>query len=262
MHGARRSLGAAQGTLREWRDESLVGRLANDYWSDVDETHHRSYEGEFERLTDFKLALPHRVRVETRTPGGKPTSVVVCDGSRRSTWFRDLGSDVEDEDLSNVSWVLGATGRLLDPFWLLGFLELGSPRRETLSGREVLVARGRPRYPLPWPFGPADEHELTVDPERGTLLRMTGTWRKRDAFVHELIELEHDVTFDDESFALVTSGVATGLGLREVVSLAGFQLWALPRPVLDVTYRAEPVESVTLTYDDTTRHPHARCRSA
>ena len=35
-------------------------------------------------------------------------------------------------------------------------------------------------------------------------------------------------------------------------ALAGFQLWALPRPVLDVTYRPEPLESVTLTYDDAT----------
>jgi hypothetical protein len=251
MHGAHRSLGSVQGTLREWRDESLVRRLESDYWSiDVDETQHRSYEGEFEQLTEFKLALPDRVRVETRVPGGRPDSIVVCDGSRRSTWFRGSGADVEDEDLRNVSWVLGATGRLLDPFWLLGFLELGTPQKEALDGRELLFARGRPRYPLPWPFGPADEHELTVDPERGTLIRMAGTWRGRDAFVHELIELEHDVTFDDKSFALVTPGGATGLGLREVVSLAGFQVWALPRPVLDVTYRAEPVESVTLTYDD------------
>lgn len=145
---------------------------------------------------------------------------------------------------------MGSAGRLLDPFWLLGFLELGSPRSTTLAGRKALVTRGRPRNPLPWPFGPADEHELTVDPERGTLLRLAGRWRGADAFVHELVELEHDVTFDDESFALVAPGVATGLGLREVVSLAGFDLWALPRPVLDVTYRAEPVESVTLTYDD------------
>jgi hypothetical protein len=214
------------------------------------EDHYRSPEGEFEQLTDFKLALPDRVRVETRIPGDRPSSIVVCDGSRRSTWFRGSGADVADEDLSNVSWVLGSTGRLLDPFWLLGFLELESPRKTTFAGREVLGTRGRPRYPLPWPFGPADAHELTVDPERGTLLRLSGTWRGVEAFVHELIELEHDVTFDDEAFTLVTPGVATGLGLREVVSLAGFQVWALPRPVLDVTYRAEPIESVTLIYDD------------
>ena len=79
-----------------------------------------------------------------------------------------------------------------------------------------------------------------------------GKCRGGEAFVHELVKLDHDVTFDDESFALVTPGAATGLGLREVVSLVGFQLWALPRPVLDVTYRPEPLESVTLTYDDTT----------
>ena len=159
---------------------------------------------------------------------------------------------MEDEDRGNVSWVLGPVGRLLDPFWVLGFLEFDAPRQATHSGRQVFVARGSPRYPLPWPFGPADEHELVVDQERGTVIRLAGLCHGGEAFVHELVELEHDVTFDDESFALVTPGLVTGLGLREVVSLVGFQLWALPRPVLDVTYRPEPLESVTLTYDDTT----------
>jgi hypothetical protein len=253
VHGAHRSLRSAQGTLREWRDEQLISSLEWDYWPDeAGENRRRPAEDEFEQLTDFKLALPDRVRVETRVPGDKPNAIVVCDGSRRATWFRDWGADVEDEDRSNVSWVLGPVGRLLDPFWLLGFLEFDAPRQATRAGRQVLIARGRPRYPLPWPFGPADEHELIVDQERGTLIRLAGKCRGGEAFVHELVELEHDVKFDDESFVLVPPGVVTGLGLREAASLAGFQLWALPRPVLDVTYRPEPVESVTLTYDDTT----------
>lgn len=33
VHGAHRSLRPVQGTLREWRDERLVGRLEHDYWS-------------------------------------------------------------------------------------------------------------------------------------------------------------------------------------------------------------------------------------
>ena len=254
VHGAHRSLRSVQGTLREWRDEHLIRSLGWDYWPDEAGENRRWIVGEdeFEQLTDFKLAVPDRVRVETRIPGDKPNSIVVCDGSRRSTWLRDWGADVEDEDRSNVSWVLGPVGRLLDPFWLLGFLEFDPPRQATHAGRQVLVARGRPRYPLPWPFGPAEEHELTVDPERGTLLRLAGLCHGGEAFVHDLVELEHDVTFDEESFALAIPGFATGLGLQEAASLAGFRLWALPRPVLDVTYRPEPLESVTLTYDDTT----------
>jgi hypothetical protein len=253
VHGAHRSLRSVQGTLREYRDEHLIRSLGWDYWPDEDGDNRRwTGDDEFEQFTDFKLALPDRVRVETRLPGDKPNSIVVCDGSRRTTWFREWGADVEDEDRSNVSWVLGPVGRLLDPFWALGFLEFDAPRQSQHAGRQVSVARGHPRYPLPWPFGPADEHKLVVDQERGTLIRLVGLCRRGEAFVHELVELEHDVTFDDESFALVPPGVVTGLGLREAASLAGFQLWALPRPVLDVTYRDEPVESVTLTYDETT----------
>jgi hypothetical protein len=252
VHGAHRSLRSVQGTLREWRDEHLIRSLGWDYWPDEDGENRRwTGDDEFEQLTDFKLALPDRVRVETHLPGDKANSIVVCDGSRRATWFRDWGADVQDEDRGNVSWVLGPVGRLLDPFWLLGFLECDSPRLSTHDGQQVFVARGHPRDALPWPFGPADAHELIVDRERGTLIRLAGLCRGGEAFVHELVALEHDVTFDEESFALAVPGVVTGLGLREAASLAGFRLWALPRPVLDVTYRPEPV-AVTLTYEDTT----------
>ena len=249
IHGARRSLGSVQGTLHEWRDEQVVGWLEIEYWPDPDGENRRWYPDEVvEQLIDFKLALPDRLRVEMRLPDEPPNSVVVCDGSRRATWFGGWGADVEDQNPNDASWVLGTAGRLLDPFWVLGFLELDSPRETNHAGRRALVTRGRPRYQLPWPLGPADEHELVFDPVRGTLLRIAGTWRRQEAFVHELTELEHDVTFDKETFEIAPPGVISGLGIQEVARLAGFQLWALPQPVLDVTYRPEPLESVTLTY--------------
>lgn len=251
MHGARALLGPVQGTVREWRNERLVHWLSPDHWPDEEEENRRwSGEDEFEQLIDFKLALPDRVRVETRWPHTTPNSIVVCDGTRSATWIGDWGTTVEDLDLGRVGWILGTAGRLLDPAWLLGLLEFDSLRPVTFSQRPAFRARGRPRSPLPWPFGPADEHELVVDRHRGTVFRLTGLLRGSEAFVHELVELEHDATFDDETFALAASGDVSGLGLREAANLVGFGIWALPRPVLDVTYRPEPVESVTLTYDD------------
>jgi hypothetical protein len=250
IHGARRSLGSVEGTLREWRDERLVVRLGWDHDADeVYDDRRWPAEEEREQLTDFKLALPDRLRVETRVPGGPVTSIVVCDGSRRGTWFADWGAEVEDQNPRDVSWALGSVGRLLDPSWLLGLLEFDSPRQTREYG-PALVARGLPRYPLPWPFSPADEHELVVDPARGTVIRLAGLQRRNEVLVHEFVELEHDPTFDEESFVLPTGGVVSGLGLPEAAALAGFGLWALPRPVLNVTYRPEPVESVTLEYDD------------
>lgn len=251
MHGARRSLGPVQGTVREWRHERLVRRLTLDFWPDEGEENRRSTdEDEFEQLIDFKLALPDRVRVETRWPDTAPNSIVVCDGSRSATWFADWGTTVEDLDLGRVGWILGTAGRLLDPAWLLGLLELDSLRPVTYDERHAIRARGRPRSPLPWPFGPADEHELVVDPQHGTVLRLAGFLRGNEAFVHELVELEHEAMFDDETFVMPATGEVSGLGLREAAHLVEFTLWALPRPVFDVTYRPEPVESVTLTYDD------------
>jgi hypothetical protein len=250
MHDARRSLGPVRGTLREWRDERLVRWHGLD-WPDEGAAD-RGYTGEdeFEQLIDFKLALPDRIRLEMRWPDAAPTSIVVCDGSRCGTWFSDWGTTVEDLDLGRVDWILGTAGRLLDPAWLLGLLEFDQLRQVTHRDGRAVRVRGRPRSPLPWPFGPADEHELVVGLERGTLYRLTGLLRSSEAFVHELVELERDVAFDDEAFVLPAGGEVSGLGLREAAHLADFPLWALPRPVLDVTYRPEPPESVTLVYTD------------
>lgn len=172
----------------------------------------------------------------------------MCDGSRCGTWIGEWGTTIEDLDLSRVRWAIGTAGRVLDPSWLLGLLELDTPRHVTYDGRDAV--RGRPRYALPWPFGPAEEHELVVDPKRGTLYRLTGYLSGSEAFVHELVELEHDAAFDDATFVIPGTGEVSGLGLREAAALVDFQLWALPLPVVDVTYRPEPVASVTLTSRD------------
>jgi len=175
----------------------------------------------------------------------------------RSTYSADWGAEVGEQQRGDVREELGAAAELLDPMPLLGVLEVRSIDRRRRDGHDVFQVVARPRFPLPESLGTADEEELVVDAERGVVLELRGLIRGSQARTLELRDARFDVEPEPDAFrfAVPAEEEVSGLGLRDAARLASFPLWALPRPVQQITYRgARPdrgrPESVTLEYTD------------
>jgi hypothetical protein len=210
-----------------------------------------------EVLSDLFVAQPDRARIERRSPGGGLEFLVVLDGRQRSTYSPNWGAEVEEQERGDVRWALGVSAELLDPMPLLGALEMGSVHRGRVGDREVFRVGAKPRFPLPPALGFADDELLVVDAERGVVLELVGFIDGSPARTLELRDVSFDVEPTAETFAfdVPLDEEVSGLGLREAAQLASFRLWALPRPVQQITYRgARPdgsqPESVTIEYAD------------
>ena len=264
MHTAVHRRGSLAGSYRAWRQERLIGRAEaeSDIWFGDEAVNRRTSTGEVEVSTSFWIDSQDRARLERRDADGNLSLLVAVDGERRGVFTAGWGSEVEDHRVGDMDWVLGPLSRLLDPGPLLGSLELSAPEATEIAGRDALVAKAdiRDEYELlPWPFGPAESYELWVDGERGMLLKLIGYMRGKEAIVHELLDIEFESRLDDETFRFDPPAAqeVSGIGLREAARLASFSPWALPIPVIDVTYRAEftptsSPESLTLSYSDVT----------
>jgi outer membrane lipoprotein-sorting protein len=203
------------------------------------------------------VAQPDRARMERRVVGGGRELLVVLDGRRRSTYSPDWGARVEEQWDDDMRPTLGAAAELLDPLPLIGALEMTSVERGSRNGRDVFRATATPRFPLPESLGSADREELVVDAERGVVLELVGLIGRSPARTLELRKVQFDVELGPDAFAftLPPGEEMSDLGLRDAAELASFPLWALPRPVQQITYRgARPdrgrPESVTLEYTD------------
>jgi hypothetical protein len=264
MHTAAQRQSGITGTYRAWRQERLTGRLEDesDIWFGEDFVNRRTSPGEVEVSTRFWVDPPSRARLERRDPDGNLGLLVAVDGARRGVFTAGWGAELEDHHVGDMEWVLGPLARMLDPGALPGSLELNAPEAAEVAGREALVTKAeiRDEYePPPWPFGPAEGYELWVDRERGMLLKLIGFVSGKEALVHELTEIELEPGLDEETFLFDPPAPqeVSGLGLRDAARLASFSPWALPIPVIDVTYRAEfaptrSPESLTLSYSDVT----------
>jgi hypothetical protein len=132
-----------------------------------------------------------------------------------------------------------------------------SVERGSRDGRDVFRATAEPRFPLPPSLGLADREELLVDAERGVVLELVGWIGRSPARTLELRKVQFDLELGPDifEFALPPEEEVSGLGLRDAAALASFPLWALPRPVQQITYRgARPdrgrPESVAIEYTD------------
>lgn len=254
MHTAHRRYRSLTATFHEFVDRELDRHAAQMYeaWEDEGENH-----AWIEQLDTYsRLVLdPPRLRIE-RDPDDHLAEAtrVILDGARRFFDSPGWGAEVGDQTVDDLARALGPALHLLAPASLLAPLELTAPTRTEVDGRTAWHVHATPRWPLPWPLGGADEHELWVDVERGVVLRLVGLILGSAVRVHELQDIRFDVTVPVETFTLPpTSSEITGLGLREVTRLASFDLWALPLPVQNVTYRParglQRPEVVTLEYD-------------
>jgi len=206
-----------------------------------------------EMVGELLFAQPDRARVERRAAAGGLELLVVFDGSRMSTYSSDWGARVAEQWDGQIREELGAAAELLDPLPLIGALEMTSIERD----RDLFRVAARPRFPLPPSLGTADREELVVDAERGVVLALVGLIKGTPSRTLELRDVRFDVDLPPDvfTFALPPEEEVSGLGLRDAAALASFPLWALPRPVQQITYRgARPdrgrPESVTLEYTD------------
>ena len=203
---------------------------------------------------ELVVAQPDRARMERRVLNGGLELLVVLDGSRRSTYSPDWGARIEEQWDDDMRPTLGAAAELLDPLPLIGALEMTSVERGSRNGRDVFRATATPRFPLPETLG-IDREELVVDAERGVVLELLGLIGRTPARTLELRKVQFDVELGPEAFAftLPPGEEMSDLGLRDAAELASFPLWALPRPVQQITYRGARrgrSESVTLEYTD------------
>lgn len=206
---------------------------------------------------ELVVEQPDRARMERRVLNGGLELLVVLDGRRRSTYSPDWGARVQEQWNDDMRPTLGAAAELLDPMPLIGALEMTSVERGSRDGRDVFRATAKPRFPLPPSLGLADREELVVDAERGVVLELVGLIGRSPSRTLELRKVQFDLELgpDAFTFALPPEEEVSGLGLRDAAALASFPLWALPRPVQQITYRgARPdrgrPESVTLEYTD------------
>ena len=210
-----------------------------------------------EILGELFVAQPDRAKIERRDTSGGLDALVVLDGSETSTYSPDWGATVREQQADDVRSALGLVAELLDPMPLLGALEMTSPEREMVDGRDVFRVAASPRFPLPAALGIADQEVLVVDAERGVVLELVGLIKGSPARMLVLRDVRFDVepAADTFTFVVPPDEEVSGLGLRDAARLASFPLWALPRPAQQITYRgARPdrgrPESVTIEYTD------------
>jgi hypothetical protein len=147
-----------------------------------------------------------RTRLERSTGSGIVTTVE--DGPTWWSWSPYAGG-MTNRGAANHQLGLGPAAALVDTAPLLTALRLELMGSDTLIGRRAFRVRGLPRArnehePDPLrELGPdADDYLISVDAERGILLRTEARVRGLPFFVMEMVEVAFDVDVPDETFTI------------------------------------------------------------
>lgn len=233
-------------------DERLIGDLqSDDSWD---------WEGEIHppirdvATTTRVLVAPPRARITRLKSPGAESVAVVLDGRRRFFDSPGWGADIGDQRADDLPEALGAARHLLAPGSMLAALDIKSHERGVHAGREVWRVTATPRWPLAWPIGGVEQHELSVDRERGVVLRRAGLVNYEEVRLHEFREVAFDVAVTIEDFAFPEAALDTGgLEPAEAAARSPFALFGLPLPVGNITYRPHrgrfQPESTTIEYE-------------
>jgi outer membrane lipoprotein-sorting protein len=135
---------------------------------------------------------------------------VVFDGPTWWSWSPHAGG-MTNSGATNHGHGLGPAKTLMDTTTLLSALRLQFLGADTLLGRDVFRIRGLPRVRLgnqpddglhELGIG-ADDYLLSVDAERGVVLRSEARFREQPFTVIEMTEVEFDVDLPPETFTVV-----------------------------------------------------------
>ena len=221
MFGAKDRYRTARATIREWRDERTAEWVRERF--SRTELYREAFgppgpsprkRGDYERTWRVWHKRPDRWRQEAELPDG--TEYTVIDGG--SFWF--YGPD--EEALAATS----AEGRFGPEFVIayvfdpergapdLAYLQMRVVGRIRHAGREALrVVAVKPggweTIPEPLWWG-ADDYELVVDAERGTILRLASRLEGRAFDATEVLDICFDEAFSEGTFVLDLPGVEYG----------------------------------------------------
>lgn len=147
-----------------------------------------------------------RTRLERSTGSGMVTTVQ--DGPSWWSWSPYTGGRT-NRGAANHHLGLGPAAALVDTALLVTALRLELEGSDTLMGRRVFQVRGLPRPrrehepdPLSELGLGADDYLMSVDAERGILLRTEARLRGLPFFVIEMVEVAFDVDVPDETFTI------------------------------------------------------------
>lgn len=245
LHGARNRVSTLRGVVRTWQDVRVSGEaMARLTERGEVVTYAPSGPPEQptrERVARVWLAPPDRVREEWQGADGERVGV-----KRGALWwsYDPVSGAVSNERQPEVGSGIGEElVRLLDPAPLIGLLDLPDLRRGRRAGRATVRARAIPRAgdfdaPL-WRLGAmgADELQLDVDAERGTLLRVESRFEHQPLAISEFAEVAFDEPLADELFVFTPapgvevrdiaarSAILRDLTIEEAVALAPFTVW-------------------------------------
>ena len=149
------------------------------------------------------LRRPGQSRVDFGGPHGF-RYLLIADGDRICTSHPRVGYQISHRRSGRQDAFLGPVSVLLSPHILPATVDLEFVDRARFLGRDVFVARGRPRgrleMPEMWITRGADELELRVDAERGAVLWLEHRFDGAPIRRVEMTEVAFDEDLDDELF--------------------------------------------------------------
>jgi outer membrane lipoprotein-sorting protein len=209
---------------REWRHNLLLSEVSQRHFAAMQASHPPGASAQFtgyvpdgsqpplpdESEDRWRLWMEREGRRRTEFSAGEGSITVVFDGP--TWWSRSPhGLSMTNGGLENHRHGVGPSGALIDAAALLSALRLQFLGDDTLRGRDVFRVRGLPRtrigqepeYGLHGLGGAdADDYILSVDAERGVVLRSEARLRERPFMVIEMTEVEFDVDLPPETFVI------------------------------------------------------------
>jgi outer membrane lipoprotein-sorting protein len=158
----------------------------------------------------WRLWIERGVRTRAEFAVGNETISVVFDGTTWWSWSPSMGG-MTNRGAVNHGHGSGPARVLIDTSKLISALRLQFLGTDTLLGRGVFRVRGVPRPRVG--DGPndghfelgvgADEYLLSVDAERGVVLRSEARFRDQPFMVIEMTEVEFDADLPPETWKVV-----------------------------------------------------------
>lgn len=240
LHGAFDRFETCRATMTEWRDHQLseeaMRRWTSRQGSGASATYVASSkrtasvpDAPSEQVSRWWIKKPSRLRHESTLGGGHRGNVLMI--REGGLWWRmsDLDKRVITNQGSNqVGSGQNLRNRLpvyLDPARIIPTLSFEVLDRRSQAGRPALRARATPRdVEGPPAFGFADEYDLSVDAEKGVVLRSTSRIDGKPYHRHELTEVEFDLEIPDDLFVM-TPPPGTRVQNVDTLRLGRFRLW-------------------------------------
>jgi outer membrane lipoprotein-sorting protein len=156
----------------------------------------------------FRISLEQGRKVREDWEGvygdQRRTGIAVRDGSRWWSWSPDTGVVSTDTHPDAVSNAGKRADHLLDPALMLAVADFEVLGHSRAAGRDALRVRAMPRDVPDWVEGTlvrvADKHELTIDAERGVVLRIESRAGGELRLLEEVTEIAFDDEFSPDTF--------------------------------------------------------------